>query len=364
MSVRPLAEADLPQVTELFWRHMRRGEGPIPPQLQPTFRDLYFTNPWIDGTIPSLVYEDKDGKIIGFLGVVVRRMLLGEQTIRIAFGGNFVVQPGTRSNLAGPRLLGAYMAAGYDIFQTDSANDVSRRLLERIGFRTISALSIHWARPLLPVHYGIHAMTRITPPAVGTPLKIIATPFAAVADAIATRLSFSPFRQTESRLQGSELDLETLLQCLGEWQKGYSMWADYDAKTLGWLLNYMQQRGKRGRIRRVVVRDENQKIVGWYIYYVQPGAIGEVVQIGADPKFTKDVLDHLFHDGWKNEVIALHGVADIRRMPDFSDKGCLFTCRGGWNVAFSRKPELIQMLEQGDVLLTRLDGEWCLDPGD
>ena len=68
-----------------------------------------------------------------------------------------------------------------------------------------------------------------------------------------------------------------------------------------------------------MVRDDNQKIVGWYLYYVKPGAVAEVVQIGGEQKLTKDILDHLFYDAWKHGAIALHGVVDIRRMADFSD---------------------------------------------
>ena len=81
--------------------------------------------------------------------------------IRVAFGGNFVVDPEARSSLAGMRLLGTYMAGGQDLSQTDSANNVSRSLLERLGFRTIVPLSIHWARPLQPCHYAVYAMSRL-----------------------------------------------------------------------------------------------------------------------------------------------------------------------------------------------------------
>ena len=120
----------------------------------------------------------------------------------------------------------------------------------------------------------------------------------------------------------------------------------------------------RGRLRKIGVSDESGRIVGWYIYYVKPGSVGEVVQVGGDKKYTKDVLNHLFYDAWKQGVIGLHGVVERRRMADFSDQGCIFTCRGGWNVAFSRNPKLIDVFECGDAFLTRLDGEWCLDPGD
>jgi hypothetical protein len=184
-----------------------------------------------------------------------------------------------------------------------------------------------------------------------------------VLDGAAARLSGSPFHQTKSAFHGSELDLETLLQCLVEFRKGYSLWPEYDIQSLQWLFSFIEHRPSRGTLRKIVVRDGSQKIVGWYIYYVNPGGVGEVVQVGGDPKSTKDVLGHLFYDAWERGLIALHGVLDTRRMADFSDMNCFFTCRGGWAVAHSRKPEVLEALERGDALLTRLDGEWCLNPG-
>jgi hypothetical protein len=63
-------------------------------------------------------------------------------------------------------------------------------------------------------------------------------------------------------------------------------------------------------------------------------------------------------------VIGVHGMVDTRRMPDYSDKGCFFTCRGGWTITNPRKPGLLELLERGDAFFSRLDGEWALDPGD
>ncbi len=105
-------------------------------------------------------------------------------------------------------------------------------------------------------------------------------------------------------------------------RKGYSFWAEYDVNSLKWLLGFMDHGTVRGRLRKITVRDEHDQIVGWYMYYVKPGSIGEVVQVGGDKKFTKDVLEHLFYDAWEEEVIGLGiGVLDRRSMADFSDRG-------------------------------------------
>jgi len=365
LAVRPFVEDDIPQVADLWWTFLRRRKGPAPPAVQSYFHELYFTNhPWIDSALPSLVYEGKSGRIVGFLGVIRRKMSVRGQSIRVAFGGNFVVHPDARSTPAGLRLLlGAYMAGDQELSMTDSGNHASRILMERLGFRTIVPFSIHWARPLRPGHYAVYAMSRLTGPVVSASLKFAAKPFCSVADSMAARLSFSPFRQTEPPLHAAELDVETLLHCLAEFRGGYSLWPEYDLHSLKSLLTFMDRMPARGELRKVVLRDDSQKILGWYIYYVKPGAVGEVVQIGGERKFTKDVLDHLFYDAWKYGAITLHGVVQSDLMPDFSEKNCFFTCRGGWTLAHSRKPELLDFLNRGDAFLSRLDGEWCLGFG-
>jgi len=363
MSVRPLAESDLSQVTDLYWRYMRQKDGAAPPTLLTTFKELYFSNPFVDHSAPPLVYEGKDGKIVGFLGILIRKMSLNGQTLRVALGGNLVVHPDARSQLAAPRLLGTYMSGKHDMWMTDSANDLSRKLIERLGFRVIPAMNIHWVRPLRPAHYAVHALSRATESSAMAALKLASKPFCALADGLAAKVSFSPFYQPKPKLHGADLDAETLFQCLTESRKEYAVGPEYDAVWLRWLLHFMESRPARGKLRKIVVRDSKNQIVGWYIYFVKKGAIGEVVQVGGQRKATGDILDHLFYDAWEQGVIGLHGVVQSRQMPDFSDNGCLFTCRGGWTMAYSKNTELISRLERGDVFFSRLDGEWCLDPG-
>ena len=363
-SIRPFTESDLPQVADLYWHHMRQRKGPAPPAVHASLHELYFANPWVDSELPSVVYLSPSGQVVGFLGLIVRKMCLKGQPIRIALAGNMVVHSEFRSKQAATRLAGVWSGGKHDISLGDSCNDASRRLLERIDFRTIPALNIHWARPLRPSHYAVYAISHRTGPMLSASLKLAAKPLCSLADAVAEMFSKSPFRHAKSPLHGAEADVETLLECFAEFRQGYSLWPEYDARSLAWLLSFMERRTARGHLRKVVVRDDRQKIVGWYIYYVKPGAVGEVVQVGGEPKFTKDVLDHLFYDARERGVIALHGVVERRRMPDFSDKGCFFTCLGGWTLVHTRQPELLELLERGDVLLSRLDGEWCLDPGE
>ncbi len=360
MPVRPLAEDDIPQVADLYWTILRERKGVPPPAVQSFLRELYFENPWIDSRMPSLVYEEK-GKIAGFLGVIPRKMCLNDEPVRIAYGGNFVVHPDFRTTLAGLHLLRTYMAAGQDLSQTDSANDTSRALLERLGFTTILPYSVHWVRLLRPARCATYAIARASESALAAAVDFAATPFCNLADHFAATLSASPFRQTQSRLQASELEVGTLLNCLAEFRQGYAFWPDYDPDSLSWLLAFMEKmKGHGENLRKVVLRDESGKVVGWYIYYRTRGGFGEVAQLVGDRKRIREILDHIFYDAWSYGLIGLHGTVDRQLMADFSEKNCFFTCRGGWTVAHSRDPQLLGILNRGNAFLSRLDGEWCL----
>jgi hypothetical protein len=364
MPVRPLAKDDIPQVADLYWTVLRERKGPVPPAVRSFLQELYFTNPWMDSSLPSLVYDDK-GTIAGFLGVVPRKMSLGGHSIRIAFGGNFAVHPQFRNTLAGLHLLRTYLAGGQDLSQTDSANDTSRALLERLGFTTILSFSVHWIRLLRPIRSLTYALSHVKATTLSAALEFAARPFSCAVDLVVARWSSSPFRQTESPLQATDLDVQTLLGCLAEFRGGYSLWPEYDERSLSWLLSFMaRMKGHGDALRQFALRDNTGKILGWYIYYATPGGLGEVVQIGCARQHLKSILDHLFHDAWSHGAVALHGVVDRRLMADFSEKNCFFTCRGGWMVAHSRKPDLLELLNRGDAFLSRLDGEWCLAFGE
>jgi hypothetical protein len=363
MPVRPLAEGDIPQVADLYWAVLRERKGPAPLLVHSFIQELYFRSPWIDSRLPSLVYEDK-GKIAGFLGVVARKMLLKGELVKIAYGGNFVVHPGFRNTLAGLHLLRTYMAGPQDLSQTDSANDTSRALLERLGFTTIIPYSIYWVRLLRPARCATYALARVSESALAAGFDLLTRPFFSIADHFAATLSASPFRQTESRLQATELDVETLLHCIAQFRQAYSCWPDYDAKSLIWLFAFMEKMKGHGEdLRKVVMRDEGGKIVGWFIYFRTRGKFGEVAQLGGERKRIKEILDYLFYEAWSYGLIGLHGTVERQLMGDFSEKNCFFTCRGGWTLAHSRNPQFLQVLNSGDAFLSRLDGEWCLALG-
>jgi len=62
--IRPLADRDLPQIADLH----QRAFGSTMPSSAGFLQRVFFGQPWRDESLPSLVYEDANGRIVACLG--------------------------------------------------------------------------------------------------------------------------------------------------------------------------------------------------------------------------------------------------------------------------------------------------------
>lgn len=360
--MRIFVEADVPQVADLVWKVLHEREGAAPSNLRFYFKELFFENPWQEEGIVSRVVEDNQGKIVAFFGAIARRMTFQGKTIRFAFGSNFVVDPASRASMAAIQLIRALMKGPQDVSITDSANENSRQMLRSLGFTVVPVYSLLWARPLRPSFYVLHGVARLKKSKVVRTVSAISKPFSALADAAIVRMPLSPFRQSEPDTFGEDLDLDTHLQALGRLPKNWLV-PEYDRASLKWVVDFVVRNKSLGEeVRKVVVRNKDRKVLGWYMYYVDRGEVGEVLQVGAETGSMSKVLDHLFYDAWKHGLIGLHGRLEPQFMEELTLKSCFFLRNGSWTLAHSSKPELLALVQSGTAFFSRIDGEWGLRP--
>ena len=113
MGVRAATRDDLPAVARLRPASFSRSQQPSEAHLVRYLEDVFFGNPWLDPELPSLVYEQADGSIIGFLGVIPRPWRMGGTTLRGAAGTQLMVEPSHRG-LAGIQLLQRFLKGPQD----------------------------------------------------------------------------------------------------------------------------------------------------------------------------------------------------------------------------------------------------------
>ena len=151
--VRPFVEADIAQVAEVHRAAFRRGNDTGAAEYTEYFTRVFLDT--ADRGISSLVFQDHDGRIVGFVGIVPRRIAIAGRHYHAAISSQFIVDPSTHVALVALRLAKAYLDGPQDLSIADEANDVSRKIWEGLGGTTALLLSMYWTRALRPAQLGL-----------------------------------------------------------------------------------------------------------------------------------------------------------------------------------------------------------------
>ena len=321
------------------------------------FEEIFFRNPWYDEAIPSLVYQETDGKIIGFLGVVPRQMLFLDRPVRVAVSFHFMVEPESRSSMAGVKLLRAFFAGPQDLSLTDGAGQVGRRIWEGVGGATAWAYSLLWTRILRPARHAVDLLGRRK---AFSPFAHALSPLCTLADAAGRRALPRYFPDAQPQCTEEDLDVETLMRYLPQFSKIAALKPVYDEYSLRWLLKHAEQMRLFGDFKTALVRDYSRKVIGWFMYYLKPGGVGTVFQFVARRGAINEILDSLFNHAWRSGASSITGRLYPRYMQELSDRRCYFHRDGAWVLVHSNNDELLDVIQRGDAFLTGLEGESCL----
>jgi hypothetical protein len=353
--IRPLANDDIPQLVSLRQRCFRFSDTASPEELGLKFKDIFIDNPWRDDSLPSLVHVDH-GMITGFIGVVPRPMSMQGVRIRAAVATQFMVEPGKRG-LTGVRLLKKFFSGPQDVSLSDVSNDENLTLWELLGGTRSLLHSIHWTKPLRPSRYGIHFLREHGLP---RSLGLAARPLCNLYDEVMARIGSSTFRQSPPPTTDEEVEDGVFLDCMTAASANTPLVPLYDRSSLQWVFQRLSKKRLLGRLRKAVVRGEDQQVIGGYLYFLNPGRISQVILIVAGDKTIDKVLNHLSYDAWRQGAVALSGRLDPRFSQAFSSRGVIFHCDGPWVVAHSNSHEVLGLIRSGGAALSRLDAEWWL----
>jgi hypothetical protein len=319
------------------------------------FDKTFFHSPFYDASLPSLVYQNGDGKIIGFLGVVPRRMLFRDVPINIAISFHFMVEPESRSTLAGVHLLRTFFSGPQDLSLTDGAGEVGRKVWEMVGGVAVPLYCQRWTRILRPSREILNLLRRNKMVSSISPLI---SPFCDVTDSTLAHLMPRYFPSPQNFEE--ELTVETFLEELPHISKGLALQPDYDTDTAKWVFDGAAQMKYYGHLQKVLVRNAKRETIGWYMYYLNGGGLATVLQIAARKGTVVEILDQLFSHARKKGAVALSGRIEPRFMREFSEKHCFFRSVGAMFLVHSRNEDLLHAIQRGDAFMSHLEGEWTL----
>jgi GNAT superfamily N-acetyltransferase len=350
--VRRFLEDDIPLVADLhrrvFGNANATGSAGAWLSYRRFFEDAFLSV--AQNGVASLLHQEDNGAVTGFLGVHPRRLVFEDWPISMAICSHVAVDPTRRGQQIGQRMLMRCLSGPQDLSFIDEGNDSMRRLWERCGGRTALLHSIHWVRPLQRMSAAPLIAQRATP---------LSAPVTSMAADFLERIASSPLTVTPQGTR-EELHEQTLATRFTEFTGDRSLRPHYTDALASWIMRRASTRHTGGPLRKVLIRDDDHQIAGWYLFYANRGGIGEVLQIAARKDSIGRVLDHLIDDASQCGVTALSGRLDPVFAGEMSDRGCLFYRRGHWTLIHSRRPELLSAIERGDAFISRLEGEWCL----
>lgn len=356
--IRALEREDLPRVCQLYERVVRSGTEDPPPELLGYFERTLFDYPWADPEVPSLAFEDSDGELLGFMSSHVRRLRVDGRLVRMGCGGQLVAAPEARRRGVGALLLRRYLNGPQDLTITDGATDLVRRMGEGFGAQALVHASIGWTKVFRPVAAGAHWLSTRNNggSALARPLELAAPVLDGVTPGRLRRRGDLVPERPEADV--SELTVDALLEQMSDAPRWLRLHPDYDADYLKWLFAELEAVNIRGGLVRHLVHDRNGRVAGWYIYFLPPGGIAQVLQVAA-PKKPDLVLDHLLWHAAQGGAAAVQGRVEPVLYGSLRGRRCVLS-QSQLALVHCDDQNVLGLLGSTKSLLTRLDGEWWM----
>ena len=342
-----------PQVASLVELAFRSGSRTPPPGLAPYLERLLFRHPWVDPEIPSLVSLDDSGQVVGFLGSHIRRFLFDGKPIRLAVSGQLVSDPLVRRQAVGAFLMKRYLEGPQDVTLTDTASETVRRMWEGFGGETVHLGRIGWVRPFSPFRFASVLLLSGRPG-----LRRAAASFSGPLDSLVMRLAKRHLDTRRPDVSAEPLRPEAMAEALPTVAGDLRLRPDYDTGFLEWLFRELAAVKSRGMLVGFIIRDRSETVLGWYLYYLQPGGVSQVLQIAAKERDVSAVLDHLFHHARTHGSTALRGRLEPSLVETLSSRSCVLHASGYRVLAHAHDGEILHALDSGNAFLSRMDGDW------
>ena len=348
--IRPLERRDLARIAGLYELVMRSGSREPPPGLQPFFERTLLDHPWADPDIPSLVYEDAGGELLGFIGSHVRRFRFDGNPVRLAWTGPFLRDPSSPKKAVGALLMHRYLQGPQHATLTDGATEVVRRLMQALGGEVAHLRSLRWVRVLRPASFTADWLSRrLGRKGLSHPPALVR----AVEDLVARRAVAGA---AEAGVEVERLQPEALAEFLPSIAGRLRCYPDYDEPFARWLLHELERVKSREVLMASLVRDPQGGVAGWYVCFLPPNGRCVLLQLVASRGAAGNVIDHLFSEAHASGAISVEGRVEPGLLEALGTRRVVLRYWGA-TLIHSRSPDLLGALLSSRSLITNLDGE-------
>lgn len=350
--IRPLERDDLAAVARLYADFVDWGVETLP-QLEAFYARVLLEHPFADPELPSFVYDDPVDGVVGVICSHARRFVHDGRALRVGCPGPLMIARGYRRNGLGSLLTERYLEGPQDVTLNDRAIDPSRVLWESLGGSVDYTASVGWAHAIRPAARLARGIARRLASRDEVPAEAL---LARLDEQLGRRLRPAPPSASSEPLTNA-----ALLDLLPRVGAEYRVCPAYDDAFLTWLFAEMEDANVAGGLVRRLVRDGEGRPIGWFVMYLAPHGIAEVVQVAAAPADVWDVFGQLVHDAARQGATELRGRVEPHLLPTLRSFRCRLVSIE-WSLVHARDSELMNAILAGRALIARLDGEWWIRP--
>lgn len=329
MAIRRITPDDLEPVAQLHNKAFVGVDDPPSKRLIEYFRALFIDRPRADEPdFKSMLYED-GGKVVGFLGMLPSTWIWNGQEITAVTSTQYMVDPAHRTPLPSIELIREMFSGPQEFTIADGANRTSQRLWEGLGGNISHLYNFYW----------IKQFTANKPESTDiTETGLVARPVT-VGDLAANSQKVLSHLEPRPAHQKDEIE---------------------------WTMEQAAEKKRYGQFRIIGLSDKNDdRIVGWFAYYDNPGDLSRVMQIaaskGSEDRLIRSMLDYIQASG----ATAVSGRLEPTLIDSMSKAGITFNrgFDGGakHTLIHSKSQSIVDSILRGDGYLSRLEGEGWLN---
>lgn len=358
-AIRTFEERDLQIVTDMMYRILRGGRGSAPASLHGYMRSFYLEAPDYEGELRSLVHVNDAGNVTGFIGAHALPMIHQGRHLLAAVSSSFMVEEGSRDPMAGARLMRAFHNGPHDLAFTETANQTSTHMWNRLHAVALPQYSLDWLQVIRPSSF----VTSLARKRIG--IAGLVSPIAAAVDTFyRKRLHAGEIRwaatpsagMSPPTLRVNEIGQDGFIALLDPLTAHFPLRPRWQEMPLRHMLGDAAQKPDQGELKLASVTTASGALVGGFAYYPQKGSIARVMQVVARPGQEGAVIDCLTDHAASCGVAALRGRSQPALMTAMLTRRIAFLPATN-TIVHSRDPVLLEAMLGGQAFLNGLAGE-------
>lgn len=313
-----------------------------------TLAGTMLDHPWADEEIGPLVSVDRNGRILGFIGVQVRRLLFDGRPIRGAVATQLAVTED--AGAAGALLIRRVLNGPQELTWSDGTTDGVLRIWRSFGGVHDYVRAGEFLLVLRPVRWVRGAVSAVLHRSLSREeLPVGGLPFHAAGPRIAARA----FPELDAEVSGVDADTATVIEHIPDIAGKLRLRVDHDQAYLDHMFALVE-RFAEPVIRRLVTRGERS--IGWYAYRRGRRRASHLMHLMAAEGEAEAVLGELLAHARADGSAVVAGRAEPHLVEPLSRRFAV--------IGYTRQPavhakdsELANVIGTDGSLLTRLDGE-------